>query len=76
MITALENAVERAAKLPERQQTVLAAIIVEEIESEKLWDEQFGRSQDVLARLAESALGEFDAGKTKPVIHPRDLSHD
>ena len=36
-----------------------------EIKSERRWEEAFAQSQDELAKLAEEALAEHRAGKTK-----------
>ena len=33
---------------------------------EEMWDRQFTESQDQLARLADAALDEYRAGKTRP----------
>jgi hypothetical protein len=76
MVAALEKAFEQARKLPDAQQEKLAAIVLDEIASEKRWAEQFGGSQDALLKLADAARAEFDAGKTKAVKSSRDLSHD
>ena len=43
-----------------------AAILLEELASEKRWADLFAKSQAPLARLAEEALAEHRAGKTKP----------
>ena len=54
-----------ASKLPEKEQDALAALLLEELSSEKKWEKQFADSQDELANLAREATGEFRAGKTK-----------
>ncbi len=33
---------------------------------EEMWDRQFAESQDQLAKLADAALDEYRAGKTRP----------
>ena len=38
---------------------------LEELASEKRWDMAFANSQDLLSRLADEALAEHRAGKTK-----------
>ena len=40
---------------------------VEELASEKRWADSFDKSQDELAELAEQALAEYNAGRTKPL---------
>ena len=59
--------------LPPEEQDAVASLILEEIESEKRWDELFADSQERLARLAEEAIAEYKAGKTKPLDPERDL---
>jgi hypothetical protein len=63
----LEKALNEMAKLPPSEQDALAAILLEEIASEQKWSELFAQSQDMLGRLAEGALAEYRAGKTKPL---------
>ena len=63
----LEKAFEEARKLPEAEQDGLAAIILNELEDEQRWDQQFAASHDVLRKLAEGALDEYRAGKTLPL---------
>jgi hypothetical protein len=67
MTKALKKAFEAASKLPEVEQDALAAAILDELESEKHWDELFERSADTLARLANEALAEDRAGRPRPL---------
>jgi hypothetical protein len=67
MTQLLEKALNEVAKLPPSEQDALAAILLEELASEKKWSELFAQSQDVLAKLAEEALAEHRAGKSKPL---------
>ena len=53
------------AKLPPSEQDALAAILMNELASEKRWAESFSKSQDALAKLAGEALAEDKAGLTK-----------
>ena len=62
-----EKALNEVAKLPPSEQDALAAILLEELASEKKWSELFAQSQDVLAKLAEEALAEHRAGKSTPL---------
>ncbi len=67
MTKALKKAFEAASKLPEAEQDALAAAILEELASERRWDELFERSADTLAKLANEALTEDRAGRTRPL---------
>lgn len=66
MTQALASAVAEAAKLSAEEQDALAAILLEEIASERRWARSFAKSGNVLESLAAEALAEFNAGKTKP----------
>jgi aspartate/glutamate racemase len=61
----LERAIARLQTLSESEQNAIASIILEEIEDERLWDESFSRSPNVLAELAASAMAEYHAGETQ-----------
>ena len=67
MTQLLEKALGEVAKLPESEQDAVAAILLEELASEQRWSESFAKSQDLLAKLAEEALAEHAAGRTKPL---------
>jgi len=67
MTPALASAVAEAMKLPPAEQDALAAILQEEIASERRWSQSFASSERVLESLASEALAEFRAGKTKPL---------
>lgn len=67
MTKLLEKALKEVAKLPEAEQDAVAAIVLDELASEQRWAESFAKSQDKLARLAEEALAEYKAGRTKPL---------
>jgi len=59
--------------LPPEEQDAVASLILEEIESEKRWDELFAGAQAQLAQLADQAIAEYKAGKTKTLDPERDL---
>lgn len=63
----LEKAIEKVSHLPTAEQDALAEIMLQEVESEKRWDEAFNNSQDQLAKLGEEALKELREGRTKPL---------
>ena len=68
MTQLLEQALSQVAKLPPSEQDAVAAIvIIEELASKQRWTDSFARSQDLLAKLAEKALADHDAGRTKPL---------
>jgi hypothetical protein len=54
------------------RQDAIAALILEELEEERRWDESFARSPDLLARLAAEAMDEYRAGKTQE-LNPETL---
>ncbi len=67
MTKLLEKALEEVAKLPASEQDAVAAILLEELASEQRWAESFVKSQDQLAKLAQEAIAEYKAGRTKPL---------
>ena len=67
MTKSLKKAFEAASKLPEAEQDALAAAILEELATERDWDELVERSTDTLAKLAKEALAEDRARRTRPL---------
>ena len=67
MTKALEEVFREASQLPEAQQDALAEAIRAEIASDEEWDRSFAHSHDVLERLADEALAEHSAGRTRPL---------
>ncbi len=67
MTQLLEKALSEVAKLPPAEQDALAAILMNELASEKRWAESFEKSQDALGALAQEALAEYKSGVTKPL---------
>ena len=67
MTQLLEKAFSEVAKLPASEQDAVAALVIEELASEKRWSSSFANSQDLLAKLAEEALAEYASGRTKPL---------
>ena len=65
MTELLERAIARLKTLAASEQDAIAAMILEELEDEILWDEAFARSKDALAKLATEAMAEYRAGKTE-----------
>jgi len=67
MTQLLERAFVEASKLDAAEQDTLARWILDELESERRWDQLFAESQDELAILAQEALEEHRKGLTKPL---------
>ena len=63
----LKKTMSEVEKLPESEQDAVAALVLEELASEQRWTESFSKSQDALAKLAEKALADHAAGRTKPL---------
>uniref|UniRef100_B3EM14 Uncharacterized protein n=1 Tax=Chlorobium phaeobacteroides (strain BS1) TaxID=331678 RepID=B3EM14_CHLPB len=67
MTQILEKAFNEASKLPKLEQNALGQWLINEIISERKWEETFAESEDVLDQLADEALVEHAQGKTKPL---------
>lgn len=67
MTNLLQKAFELARSLPDKEQDALAALVINEMESDRRWREAFDGSADALDRLADEALAEYRAGKTLPL---------
>jgi len=65
MTKLLERAISEISKLPEEEQDALASVILEEMVAEKQWTQVFADSQDLLAKMAEEAEKEYQAGETR-----------
>ena len=72
MTRLLEQAFAEAARLPEEEQDSLARALLDELASERHWDELFARSHDLLSELAAEALAEHRAGRTE-ILDPDKL---
>lgn len=72
MTESLQEAFQRAARLPPEEQDKLASVILADLESEERWERAFTESQDVLAKLADGALAEAEAGETEPLLDESD----
>ena len=67
MTELLEKAFAEASKLPASDQDALAGRILEELAADRRWDEAFARSSEELSSLADEALTEHRAGRTRPL---------
>ena len=63
----MSTAVATAAQLPEEEQDALAAILLEEMESEERWSALFEDSPNLLERMANEAIQDFQAGRVQPI---------
>lgn len=72
MTQQLEQAFAEASKLSVEDQIAFAAWIRAELDSESRWTELFAQSSDMLARLADEALDEYESGETLP-LEPQKL---
>ena len=64
-MTQLELAFAEIEKLPPTEQNEFAAWILEELHSEQRWAKLFAEPSDLLSSLADEALAEHKAKKTK-----------
>ena len=64
MTKMLENAIARIKNLPDDEQDSVAQIILEELDDEKLWNEQFANSQDKLSAMAKKVKEDIAGGRT------------
>jgi len=60
MTKLLEEAIQKAKLMPEKEQNNIAAFILDEV----AWDNAFGKSKDKLSALANKALNDHKAGKS------------
>ena len=65
MTELLEQAFEKASRLPKLEQELLASRLLAELATEDAFDQALARSGDKLARLAREALSEHRAGLTQ-----------
>jgi hypothetical protein len=65
MTKLLEKAFQEASKLSDTEQDALARALLDELASERRWDELFAVSPDLLEHLADEALEEHRAGRTQ-----------
>ena len=67
MTKLLEKAISKVEKLPDLEQNALAKWLLNELSSERCWDEAFAESEGSLEILADEALGEHKNRKTRPL---------
>lgn len=65
MTRLLEKVLTEVYKLPPEKQNTIAAMILEELEDERLWDKAFAESQDKLSQLARKVRADIKADSVK-----------
>ena len=68
MTVLLEQAWAEVSTLPEREQEMVAQIILDTIHDEQEWDRQFAASYNFLDHLADQALADYEAGRTRELL--------
>ena len=67
MTTLAARAWKELQGLDDAEQDRLAQLVLDEIESERRWNELFAESQDVLEKMGDKALSDHLAGRTRPL---------
>ena len=67
MTTLFEQAIAKVSQLPPSEQDALAQLLLEEMESERKWGEALAKSPETLAKLADKAWAEHEAGASQPL---------
>ena len=65
MTPLLKKVLDEVYKLGPEEQDAIAAVILEELENERQWQEAFAESQDKLAQLARKVRTDIKAGRIK-----------
>jgi hypothetical protein len=65
MTRLLEEAIAKVRQLSETEQNAIARLVLDEVESERQWDERFANSTDKLRKLADKAWAEHEAGQSE-----------
>ena len=65
MTKPLQKAFDEASKLSDVEQDTLGRILLDELASERRWEELFAGSHDLLTDLADQALADHRAGRTE-----------
>ncbi len=65
MTQLLEQAISQMKQLDEDKQDFIAAVILEELEDDLLWEQTFANSQDKLGKWARKVRKDIEAGKFK-----------
>ena len=72
MTKLLEQAVAKARDLPAIEQDAIAQLVLDELESDRKWDEVLEKSPEKLRKFAEEAWAEHTAGRSE-LLDPETL---
>lgn len=64
MTVLLREAFKKASQLPDSLQDEIARELFADIDAESRWEINFKDTEDSLAKMAEKALADFEAGNT------------
>jgi hypothetical protein len=67
MTRALKKLIDTLSRLPDREQEQIATEILSDLEADARWEAALAASPAALERLADEALAEHRAGRTKPL---------
>ena len=67
MTQLLEKVLTEIYKLPPEKQDTIAAVILEELEDERLWDKAFAESQDKLTQLTGKVRADIKTRRIKKI---------
>ena len=76
MTELLEKALAEVSKLSGDEQDRIARLLLLELEDEAIWDRSFASSQDFLSELADEALAEHGAGRSREIGDELELPRD
>jgi hypothetical protein len=67
MTNLLDEAYAAAKELPEDEQEMIGAVLLEEINADRRWEELFAKPSDVIERMGDKALEDYRLGRTLPL---------
>jgi len=65
MTKLVNSAFEKISSLPEIEQNIFAQFIIDEIKEEDNWNKSFSKSEDILSKMANEALADFNNNQTE-----------
>ncbi len=65
MTKLLDSAFEKASLLNEIDQNIFARFILDEIDHEKNWDNSLSNSEELLSKMANEAISDYNYNKTE-----------
>ncbi len=68
MTLMLKKAFDEASRHPQDLQDAIATIVLAELAAQQKWDGSFAHSREALSTLADEALAEHRAGRTRPLL--------